>query len=121
MLYFFVVFKMNTLLLIIIILILIAILLCFYIGLFTPIKIKVSKPVFPIGGHFFYKFHQTQYSEARFAFREIAKFPLKTSFHTVGIYYDDPKKVRFQFNYVVDYLFNFCIYISVESTNKKVA
>ena len=85
---------MSVLLWTIITLIVIVIMLCFYIGLFTSIKIKVTKPIIPIGGHFFYKFHQTQYSESRFAFREIAKFPLKTAFHTVGIYYDDPKKVR---------------------------
>ena len=84
---------MNALLWTCIAIITVVLLLLVYIGVFSSIKIKVSKPPFPIGGHYFYKFYQTAYSDVRQAYRAIDKLPLKKSFMRMGIYYDDPEKV----------------------------
>jgi len=62
--------------------------------MFRSINIKVSKPPFPVGGHYLYQFYQTPYAEARMAYRAINKFPIKKTFKLVGIYYDDPDKVK---------------------------
>jgi len=84
---------MNVLLWTCVAMLVIFLLLLIYIGVFSSIKTKVSKPSFPIGGHYFYKFYQTAYSDVRRAFRAIDKLPLKKNFMRMGIYYDDPEKV----------------------------
>ena len=65
-----------------------------YGGLFRKVEFKVTKPPFPIEGHYFYKFYQMSYREgAGHAYREIGRFPIKKAHRKVGIYYDDPDKV----------------------------
>lgn len=67
-----------------------------YAGLFRRVDIRVTKPPFQIGGHYFYKFYQMGYREgAGQAFRAIEKFPIKKCHKKVGIYYDDPRTVSF--------------------------
>ena len=59
-------------------------------GLFTPIKIKVTKPSFE-DLTIAYKFQQGDYAQSADIFRDILNY--SPSHRTLGIYYDKPADV----------------------------
>ena len=63
----------------------------YYLGVFYKVKVEVRRPPFA-DCIFVYKFYRGSYSTAGHAFQEVSKY--KSDHCCVGIYYDDPKKVK---------------------------
>lgn len=72
-----------------------------YSGVFYRIKIRTDQPSFGTMC-LSYKFYKGSYSDIRFAFSELSSIVPLEKTKVIGIYYDDPKLVNF--NYFIKFL-----------------